>query len=437
MASKGISNSISNSISNRVSNRVSHSVISQKGILSQAGRIAISNLRACYSEHGIFAGKHQFSDYWARDGLFASLGALSIGDQEIPRKELELMLTFQAHDGQLPMRVGQYFIGLKMLGLNNPKELRPRYDQDKYGSRPADQNSLFIIAFSEYLKKSGDSKFLKNNYPSLKKAIAWNISNDRDRDGLIEEGYYAGWTDSIRKKGKVLYTNVLHCRALELMAGFAKQLGTDNDSRDEDSMRYLTHHSQTKAALTRLFWNGSYYSDWLDASGQAAGKKAAGSKGVAGKRHDYFSTDGNLLAILLGIADKSQGLSIQRSISRFGISASVPSLTNHPKYPIKMQSMLDTIFGIGDYHNGLSWLWLGSLDALAKHRLGMRDEALAELDKIASIIVLHNGVYEVYTKEAKPVKRLLYKSEQPFAWSAGLFLYALSEIRPKKLKDLY
>lgn len=381
-------------------------------VISRAEAIALSSLRSCYSEQGIFAGKHQFSDYWARDGLFASLGAIAIGDLDVAKKEIELMLRFQSAQGQIPLRVGQYFIGLKMLGISNTKELRPRYDQDKYGSHPLDQNSLLIISFGEYLRKTKDTGFLKKNYDRLKKAIAWSLSNDRDNDSLLEEGAYAGWTDSLRKKGKVLYTNILHCHALKTMSELSKKAG-----KEEDSKRYMALYQKTKSGLNRLFWNGRYYSDWI----------SLGRGSQKSRRHDYFSTDGNVLSIILGIADRKQGLSIQDCIAKFGISRDVPSLTNHPRYPLRMQSLLDTLFGIGDYHNDLSWLWLGSLDALAKHRLGMKQEARAELEKIASIICLHNNVYEVYTKDSKPVNRLLYKSERPFAWSAGLFLFALKE----------
>lgn len=377
--------------------------------LQKASEIALSDLRQCYSSEGILAGTHQFSDYWARDGLFASWGALSAGDLDIVRKELELLLVFQAPDGQLPLRVGQYFLGLKMLGLSNTQEMRPRYDQDKYGSRPTDQNSLFIITFWEYLQKSKDVRFLKNNYASLKKAIDWNLAQDKDKDGLMEEGHYASWADSLKKRGKVLYTNVLYCQALKIMGTLAEKAGYPKDSR-----YYFALSTKVKAELNKHFWNGSYYSDWI---------------GPGGKRMDFFSTDGNLLSILFSIADKKQAHSIQGCITQFGISSSVPSRTNHPKYPLHLQSQLDTLAGVGDYHNGLSWLWLGAIDAAAKLKMGKKAEAGAELEKIAKITIEHNGVYEVYTKEGKPVNRLLYKSEHPFAWSAGLFLYAIDMLK--------
>ena len=54
--------------------------------LTHASDIATYNLHSCYSQFGILAGRHHFTDYWARDGFFASFGSLAIGDQEIVAK---------------------------------------------------------------------------------------------------------------------------------------------------------------------------------------------------------------------------------------------------------------------------------------------------------------------------------------------------------------
>ena len=42
------------------------------------------------------------------------------------------------------------------------------------------------------------------------------------------------------------------------------------------------------------------------------------------------------------------------------------------------------------------------------------------------------SVYEVYEESGVPVKRFLYKSEYPFAWSAGMYVYAYNKIIKKK-----
>ncbi len=64
--------------------------------------------------------------------------------------------------------------------------------------------------------------------------------------------------------------------------------------------------------------------------------------------------------------------------------------------------------------------------------VGMKKEALALLEKIASLIIGSNGVYEIYEKTGKPVNRLIYKAEFPFAWSSGLFVYAVKRLKPQQ-----
>lgn len=373
-------------------------------IREKAFEIAVRDLRRCYSKQGILAGLNQFSDYWARDGFFASFGALCLNDFDIVKKNLKLFLQYQNDDGQIPIRVGNYFIGFKSLGLPAKQECRARYTQDKMFSKPTDQNSLFIIILGEYILQTKDTVFFKNNLEFIEKAVKWNLSLDKDDDFLIEERYFATWADSIKKSGKVLYTNVLHCESLRVFSNLCK---TVDKSKSE---HYFKLHKAVKQKINEVFWNGRYYIDWIH-----------------NKRFDFFSTDGNVLAILYGIADKKKSYLIQKSIERFKINYPVPSRTNYPKYKNSKVSMINIMVGLKDYHNGLSWLWLGCLNAVAKSVCGMKNEANELIDRIAKVIVKFDGVYEIYSTQ--PVKRRLYKSENPFAWSSGLFIYAVSKLR--------
>ena len=85
-----------------------------KSNIQKAYDISKKCLRACYSDLGIYAGKTHFEDYWARDGLYASLGSTAIGDCSQAKKELLLLLSFQKQDGQLPLRIGSNFIITKL-----------------------------------------------------------------------------------------------------------------------------------------------------------------------------------------------------------------------------------------------------------------------------------------------------------------------------------
>ena len=375
-------------------------------MIKKAYDIAQNNLRSCYSKNGILAGLQHFDDYWARDSFFASLGALCLKDFTIIRKNLELFIKYQNNAGQIPIRVGDYFIISKILRIKFKQKTRARYTQDKMFSYPTDQNSLFIISFYNYIQKTHDYTFLEKHSTKLKKAIQWNLLCDIDKDYLMEEKNYATWADSIKKSGKVLYTNVLHCEALRAFSELCKIANKKNDSK-----YYLYLHKKVKQKINDIFWKKDYYLDWIDK-----------------KEYDYFSTDGNILAILFNISTKKQSLKIQRCIKKFKINQPVPSKTNYPLYPLTKVSLINHLGGMGDYHNGLSWLWLGCLDAVAKNKIGMKKEAKQLITKISEIITRHSGVYEVYEQNGKPVNRSLYKSEYPFAWSSGMFVYAVHNL---------
>ncbi|PIY60488.1 hypothetical protein COY95_01510 [Candidatus Woesearchaeota archaeon CG_4_10_14_0_8_um_filter_47_5] len=372
---------------------------------SHAFSLARRDLRMCYAKYGIYAGLHHFDQYWARDSFFASMGACALGDYDIVKKNFELFLRFQKPDGQLPLRIKNRFLGLRMLGLDKrPDDLTPRYTQDKGNNVGIDQNSLFIIALRHYTEKKHDTTFIKNHYEAIKKAILWNLTRDANGDALLEQGVYAGWADSVRKKGTVLYTNVLHAKALLDFSWMCVQLG-----KKGEHAQFLALHEKAKHALHARFWNGSYFIDWID----------------NGREYSYFSTDGNVLAVLFGIANETQARQIQTATTSYRINTPFPSRTNYPPYPFTQTSFLDFLVGLGNYHNySMIWLWLGCADALAKHTLGMKDVAQKSLAAIARVITRWGAVYEVYNEKGAPVRSWFYQSEMPFAWSAGMFVWA-------------
>ena len=378
-------------------------------LITKALIMAKQELRACYGKEGILAGLNQFRDYWARDSMFASLGCLEIGDYDIVKKNLILFLKNINNDGQVPLRVGKtpLNIALSYLGiLSKKKRRKPIYNNDKSESKTVDQNSLLIIAAHEYIKTTRQYDFIKKNIHKFEKAMKWNFLNDKDKDLLVEENEYCNWADSVRKKGKVLYTNVCHCHALKCMSDMFKWCKDTKKSK-----HYLDLYKKVKSKINELFWTGEHYMDWVDEE----------------KRFNYFATDGNMLAILWGIADEEKAKHIEETSHIYDIN-DVPSQCVHPNYRKEFVSPMIRFIGIGDYHNGLSWLWLGAINALGKNKVGMKKEARLLLEKMASLILEHKGVFEVYEKTGKPVSRLPVKSETPLAWSSGLFIYAVKEI---------
>jgi len=69
--------------------------------------------------------------------------------------------------------------------------------------------------------------------------------------------------------------------------------------------------------INELFWQGAHYIDYIDNENTA----------------NYFSSDGNMLAILWGIADKEKGEKIEECLHVYDMDSPIPTQCVHPKYP--------------------------------------------------------------------------------------------------------
>ncbi|OIO65097.1 hypothetical protein AUJ68_04095 [Candidatus Woesearchaeota archaeon CG1_02_57_44] len=378
------------------------------GPITTAFRRAIIDLRSCYRDgRGINAGAHQFADLWARDSCFASWGALAIGDTAIVQQNL---LTFAdaMRDDQVPLRIGARSMAITLtcaaLRLPGRGPQGYAYSEDKLRHIPTDGNSLFIITAAALLdRKDHLTKDQRARiHAAMLRADRWN-QRQCDRAGLIRETSYASWADAVRKRGAVLYTNVLYWKALTDLASLSSRL---RDRQQADSYRRCAQKVQ--AGINARLWNGSYFSDWADAS-----------------RRDIFSADGNLLAVWWGLATRRQATALLRYAEQQDIWT-IPAKTTDRPYRQQETSLLLRALGMGDYHSHAVWPWLGALAALANQRAGNRRAALAILHTMAGTINTH-GTQEILDQDGIPLRRLLYRSEHPFAWTAGLFILACRE----------
>lgn len=361
---------------------------------------ALTTLRHRYSSLGILAGANHFSDLWARDFCFASWGALSVGDTTVVTQGLDTLMGFMTPDGQIPLRVGQPIFLLKYIGINaNPP--RPRYIDDKGFSVSVDNNSLAVGLCHAYVSHTHDMAFLSRSFDTIYRMALWNDTQDRDGDGLMEEGPYAGWADSLKKRGKVYYTNVLHVHACGCVADLARRLG------HAETGALTARYERAKNRLREVFWTGRYGVDWVD--GQHV--------------QSTFSTEANLLAIITHLLSREEAQSVFDVMAERGMTGHPVVPTVSPAYDAKHVYPPFRLIGLSDYHNGLSWIWVGCLEVVARWEMGDQAGATAALDRLATLIECHQGVYEVYDK-GQPVRRLFYRSEEWFAWSSGLFVWA-------------
>ncbi len=350
--------------------------------------IARRDFRSCITEHGILAGRHHLNFYKARNAMFASLGANSMGEFTASWKSIELFLSMQRDDGLIPHRI--------------TSKLKPHYHH--LVTEPLDGNALVIIALRDYLDKANDLQFIEKNFKSAKKAIEWLRGHDTDRDLLLEEPFFAGWQETILKSGKVLYSNCLYFKALKDFAVLANAVGEEKVSEEYERLA-----RRVSEQINSKFWQGNYYCDWIGAI-----------------KHDSFSTDGNVLAALFGIADREQSQMIQNKIRQHQLNK-VPLQANYPMYPFWRIPPGLLAVDAYNYHNGSSWFWIGCLNSIALSNMGLRKEAKQELKTIARLIKENGSVHEVFL-HGKPIKSVFLKSEPFYSWNSALFLKAVNEV---------
>lgn len=360
-------------------------------------KIAKKAINTCITESGIVAGSHHFVDLWARDSLFASFGAPT----EVAKKTIEAFLKYQRRDGLIPYlilrsrhNIGKYF-GKQIYFKTPVPQFRSHLT---FGTVP-DGGILTIIAMRKYIESTGDISFLKKNYKTLLKAFSWY--KKKFGTHLISEWFSCEWADALLKIGETLYTNVLYyksARDLSWIAGLLK--------KPNDKALYEKIATRISSQIHHQFWTGQYFADWID-----------------WKRQDYFATHPNMLAIVFGLTTKKESDAILKHAKSTVWNGRTVQNSN-PRYPWWRISLLHMVIGMSDYHNGMLWLQPGILYATALQIMKKQKEARCVFKKISEKIVEYNGVYEVYEKNGKPVKRLFYQSEYPFAWSAGLYLWA-------------
>lgn len=367
--------------------------------------VATRDLRACYTDDGIIAGLRHFYDLWARDCLFACLGALSLGDVEIVRSTLKTLAVRQRADGLIPYVVRRGPMSLQRYYGQEKRwdEPRPEYEQRLSRALVPDGSLLFPIVLRRYVEHTGNNPFLFDLWPALVKNMGWCLSRLDDK-GLFVEGKYCEWMDSVGKQGNTLWSNILLQKMLRDMQWLAVA-GNRADVKVSIESASQTH----QVALLHFFYpEDGRFVDWIDDKNKA---------------HLYLASHSQLLALNFGLLPDEKALSILDYIEQ-NCLADFTVHSNHPRYPWHRVSPINILGGVADYQNqGCLWLQPGILYARALALHGKPEEARTQLDRIAKRIVNDGSVHEVFEPTTgKPLERFFYQSETPFAWSAGLFL---------------
>jgi len=381
--------------------------------IEEAREIVLKDLRSCYLGNGILASQVNFSDYWARDSFWASFGLIEAGiDLPQVKSSLKLFLDYQHPNGKIPRKVCLEYNGLKYLGMKiKRKKPRPIYVSSIRPFFSFDDNLLFVIAFCKYVEKTRDVAFAKEHMEAVNRALAFYGKKSLVKKSLLCEFGFGNWMDTIFKRGFVLYTNALWYEAVKEFEKLRNTLGGGKKKE------MIPDPSVILDKINEYFWDSErgYFSDTVRSDG---------------KQQYYFDLAGNVLAVFFGIANKEQSGRIFKKIGEiYEMYKGLLHPINHPRYPFWKISPVLFLFNIQDYQNQISWSWIEVLLSGAYTKCGRLKEAEMTLNNLSGLILSHGHIHETYYLDGRPFDHLFWKSAVPFAWGAGLFLWAVEEHR--------
>lgn len=384
--------------------------------LEKVREMVLSDLRSCYKEEGILASQVNFSDFWARDTFWACLGLIKSGeDLDKVKSSLELFLKYQKSNGKIPRKICLDYNALKYLGIKiKRKNPRPIYTSPIKSFFSMDDNLLLVIAFCEYVEKTKNEKFVKKYFSQIENSLKFYQNRKLIKENLLYEIGLGNWMDTVFKKGFVLYTNCLWYEAV-------KKFEQMTISFNRNVIGSLPKAEEILCQMQKIFWikREKFFSDSVSSEL---------------KQQKYFDMAGNVLAVLFEIASGEQvGIILDKIEDNHKKECKKGEVFFHPtvfpRYPFWKINPVTFLFGIQNYQNGNCWSWIEMLLIIANVKHGRFGYAQGSLENISEVIIKNGHIYETYFLDGRPFDHLLWKSAVPFAWSAGLFLWAAEKFK--------
>jgi glycogen debranching enzyme len=335
-----------------------------------------------------------YASLFSRDIGVSSIGILSSKDDnliKILKTSLETLVESQSKLGQFPF----YYI---------PETKTVRW----WTPGALDSTLWWCIAFLSYYKTTRDKNFYNKYKPNLERAFTWLTYQDTNHDNLLEQGESADWADEMPRLGTVLYSNALWYWLVKLMTEIEKR--TD--------LQLL--QNEIYEAFNTLFWTHKQEDNTLNyVPENNYTKKNVYSKGIIEYTnthavflpyyfgfvsHKSFETRcdvyGNILACLVGLANKNKAKLITEFIIRSGSNLPYPIKALYPPiYPGENDWREYMSKGRQNYpwqyHNGGIWPYIGGfwVKWLSTYN---KDLAKKELEKLAQANSLNNWEFNEY-----------------------------------------
>lgn len=372
-----------------------------------------------------------YRSVWARDGAITLINTLALEDPEISdcgRRTLDTLLGGISPNGQIPANV--------RIDSGEP-------DYSGVGSICSIDSGLWlIIAFYNYIDRTGDRAFLEFHAERLQRAMNWLSAHDSNNDGLLEIPEAGDWTDLFGRSYNVLYDEVLWFRANVCYGRLLEFRGDFERAAD-----YLRWSQRIRGRLLETFWPSTGAPSPDEPRHFGARQFELGDTQYLLAEITPFSFNwrcdvfGNILAFLSNVVDIERAQSTFRFL--WGVGANQPAPVAN-LYPVVQAGDPDwrayyTVNLLNlphHYHNGGIWPFVGGMWVRYIHRLGFHDVACRELVRLAELNQRGRDREWEFTEWAHgQTGRPMGKAYQ--AWSAATFVRACQEVEidPTHLTD--
>ncbi|BET68991.1 hypothetical protein ASA1KI_39090 [Opitutales bacterium ASA1] len=396
----------------------------ERALVAVRKNITPLGFSACSLDDNTVTGTDaNYRSVWARDGAVTLTSLLAIDDADIRAaclQTLETLLGSISPTGQIPANVRIDDGVPDYAGVGNICSI--------------DSGLWVIIAFHNYIARTGDMELLERSFERIQRAMNWLSAHDSNNDGLLEVPEAGDWTDLFGRSYNVLYDEVLWFRANICFGRLLEMRG--DFVRAADYLRWARH---IRARVLEVFWPSTAPRDSSSSPASFAERQfSLGDTHYLIAEVTPFAFNwrcdvlGNVLAFLTNLLD------IDRARQAFdfmwGVGVNQPWPVSN-LYPVVQSGDPDwrayyTVNLLNlphHYHNGGLWPFIGGMWVRFVRRLGFHDVACRELVRLAEANRLgRHGEWEFNEWIHGQTGRPMGKAYQ--AWSAASFIRACHEL---------
>jgi hypothetical protein len=386
--------------------------LSEPALIETCHRRSVELLKRNLSPAGILAAtpsahakRRGYTSIFGRDAAVCAIGMALSGDRLLEREAatgLETLALHQAPNGQIPKFV----------------DVHAREADFWYlGCIDSTLWWLIAIAFLDARGRRSGGGLRKRHARRIGLAVQWLLAQEHQRFWLLQQNEASDWADIMPRSGFVLYTNALwYC--VKRLYGIAQA------ERTRSNFNALFHPFSAQLAeyrrarllnnyVLRQAKNRALYLSFVNFS-------------FFGEEGDVF---GNVLAVLLGLADRAACARTLGSLAEQAVNDPYP--VRVVTHPITRRSLLWRPYMerhrqnyAWQYHNGGIWPMVGGFWVAALVACGRHSAARAELSSLARACALENWAFAEWLHG----RTLAPRGMPGQSWNAAGFLIAQSAV---------